>query len=137
MSHHLIISSSHHLIDLDFQIETSVCQIMWSFYAHTVTVLISQLLSRSSCYNSTYKYRRVSFMIFPACRQEKCLRKQSSCQDVACTPRSYLCIKPKQTSTRRGHKNTKYRHNHTDLQERGVVRWGVPPAHERRPYTGA
>ena len=73
------------------------------FYAHTVTVLISQLFSRQT---ATYQCRRgVSFMIFLQHTDQNNADGNSHLATRLHTLCTYLCIKPKQTLTRREREN--------------------------------
>ena len=74
------------------------------FYEHTVTVLISQLIS---CLTCTYQYRRgVSFMISLQHADQKNTDGNSQLATTLHTLRTYLCIKPGKISTKREHENT-------------------------------
>ena len=71
------------------------------FYEHTVTVLISQLIS---CLTCTYQYRRgVSFMISLQHADQKNTDGNSQLATTLHTLRTYLCIKPGKISTKREH----------------------------------
>ena len=75
--------------------------LLWSFYKHTVTVLVSQLFS---CLTSTYQYRRgIYFMISFQHEDQTNAGGSSHLAMTLHTLRTYMCIKPKQTSTRREH----------------------------------
>ena len=75
--------------------------LLWSFHKHTVTVLISQLFS---CLTITYPHRtRASFRISLQHADQKNADENSPPATTSHTLRTYLCIKPKQTSARREH----------------------------------
>ena len=74
------------------------------FYAHTVTVLISQFFSLQT---ASYQCRRgVSVTISLWHTDQKNADGNSHLATRLHTLRTYLCIKPKQTSTRRKHEDT-------------------------------
>ena len=71
------------------------------FCQHTVAVLVSQLFSFLA---TTYQCRRgVSFMIPLQHADQKNAHGNSDLATTWHTLRTYLCVKPKQTSTRREH----------------------------------
>ena len=70
-----------------------------SFYAHTVTVLISQFFRGPT---ATYQYQReVYFMISLQHADQKNADGNSHLATTSHTLRAYLCVIPKQTWTRR------------------------------------
>ena len=77
---------------------------MWPFYAHTVIVLISQLLSRSNCHLSIPK-RSFFNILSPGCRREKCLRK-SNLATTSHTPCTFVKTHLNELRLEGGVKNT-------------------------------
>ena len=87
-----------------------------SLYAHTVTVLISQLFRNLT---AIHQYQRgVSFVISLQHADQKNADGNSHHSTALHTLCTCLYVKSKQTSMRRNREKYNTRHNHTDTQER-------------------